>query len=206
MFSEFFDRLLKRDQSSSRNEVKQRLQLLLAHDRSDLTPQTLDAIRREIIAVVSKYIEIDDEGLEFMLESDQRLSALVVNFPIRRIRSEAEQRQPVETTTEPISLDEDGAEDRAGETAETAADEIFQIDLGESAQGHSKPQPARPGQSKQGKQSHQGTQTQGAKPKATLAEPPPEVELDPNEDLPAHLHLDGTADLDPDLGSASAAE
>lgn len=109
MLTELLDRLFNRESPSSRTAVKQRLQLLLAHDRSDLSPQTLEAIRKEILQVISKYVEIDDDGLEFVLESDKRLSALVANFPIRRIRSEEEQRAPVQTTAEPIELDDEAS-------------------------------------------------------------------------------------------------
>jgi cell division topological specificity factor len=73
------------DSPNSRDRVKQRLQLILAHDRVALTPQMLEEMRREIMAVVSKYVEIDQDSMEISLESDRRATVMIANLPIRAI-------------------------------------------------------------------------------------------------------------------------
>jgi cell division topological specificity factor len=86
---DLINKLLGR-QAASADLAKQRLRLVLAHDRSDLNPELLEQMRREILEVVSRYVEIDmDEG-DVSLATEDRVTALVANLPIRRTRTPAE--------------------------------------------------------------------------------------------------------------------
>ncbi|MGB7413748.1 MAG: cell division topological specificity factor MinE [Thermosynechococcaceae cyanobacterium] len=88
MFNDLLERLfLGSDITTSRADAKGRLKLVLAQDRSNLTPEMMDAMRRDILEVVSRYVELDPEGLDVSLESDQRSTALIANLPIRRIKT-----------------------------------------------------------------------------------------------------------------------
>lgn len=73
-------------QPASAATARERLQLVLAHDRSDLNPELLQQMRREILEVVSRYVEIDLEEGDVSLETEDRVTALVANLPIKRAR------------------------------------------------------------------------------------------------------------------------
>jgi len=85
MITEFFERLFVANSRGSRDDVKRRLKLVLAHDRSTLNASTLEKMRKEILIVVSKYVELDTDSLEFSIRTDSRMTALIANLPIRRI-------------------------------------------------------------------------------------------------------------------------
>jgi cell division topological specificity factor len=82
---DFIQRLLGR-QKPSGTMAKERLQLVLAHDRSDLNPELLEQMRREILEVVQRYVEIDIEEGDVSLETEDRVTALVANLPIKRAK------------------------------------------------------------------------------------------------------------------------
>ncbi len=73
---------------NSGTEVKNRLKLVLAHDRAAIAPEILEQMRQEIMAVVSKYVELDNDAMEISLDSSDRTTVLVANFPIRRVNPE----------------------------------------------------------------------------------------------------------------------
>ena len=80
---DLIDKVLGR-QKASADTARQRLQLVLAHDSSDLNPELLEQMRKEILEVVSRYVEIDLSETDVSLETEDRVTALVANLPIRR--------------------------------------------------------------------------------------------------------------------------
>lgn len=77
---------------SSGNVAKDRLKLLLVSDRANCSPELMEMIKNDIINVISKYMEIDAEGLDIQItqtESDTNngsVPALYANIPIRDLR------------------------------------------------------------------------------------------------------------------------
>ncbi len=85
-------RFFSKDDTASKNIAKERLKLLLVHDRANVSPQFLDMIKADIINVVSDYIEVDHNGLEVRLgrlkkNDDTIISALMANIPIKRMKN-----------------------------------------------------------------------------------------------------------------------
>lgn len=75
------------DTHTARHDAKNRLRLVLMHDRTQLSPILLEQMRDDMVEVISKYVEIDKEALEVNLESESNTIALVANIPVLRTRS-----------------------------------------------------------------------------------------------------------------------
>ena len=71
--------------------AKDRLKLILIHDRGEIAPDIIDKIREEILEVISKYIDISVDDVEISVnKSDdvqgENTSALIANIPIKNVR------------------------------------------------------------------------------------------------------------------------
>lgn len=84
---DFINRIFGRS-SGSANVAKERLQLVLAHDRTDLSPEILDVLKDEIVNVISKHIEIDRANVEVVISRNERSQRLVANIPLLSSRRE----------------------------------------------------------------------------------------------------------------------
>jgi len=81
--SNFFERLLGRGpREASAHTAKERLQLVLIHDRTDLPPAVMDILKDEIIEAISKHVDIDRAGVEINLTQTRRENRLVANIPL----------------------------------------------------------------------------------------------------------------------------
>ena len=80
--SSFLDRLLKREPTSA-NQAKERLKLVLIHDRTDLTPGTLETLKDELIAVISRHVEIDPSAVRIEMTHEGREQRLIADIPLR---------------------------------------------------------------------------------------------------------------------------
>ena len=75
----FFSR--KRSASSA----KERLQLVLVHDRTDLTPAQLESLKNDLLKAISNYIDIDPDAVHIDLQRDGRSQRLVADIPLRNV-------------------------------------------------------------------------------------------------------------------------
>lgn len=75
------DRL--RGKSASANAAKERLQLVLIHDRTDLSPRVMEDMRDEIIEVISRHINVDKDAVQIKVQQDGREQYLLAEIPIQ---------------------------------------------------------------------------------------------------------------------------
>ena len=80
--------LLGRREPSSREIAKNRLQLVLVQDRVNMSPQLLQTLKDELISVISKYVEIDEENMEVTFTHSKRQSRLSADIPVLGARTE----------------------------------------------------------------------------------------------------------------------
>ncbi len=73
-------------QPTSREVAKSRLQLVLVHDRVDLSPQKMQMLKDELISTISKYVEIDAAGMQVTLTQNGRQCRLTADIPILSAR------------------------------------------------------------------------------------------------------------------------
>ncbi|MEI6289315.1 MAG: cell division topological specificity factor MinE [Chloroflexota bacterium] len=67
----------------SAKNAKERLQLVLIHDRTDLNPAALEALKDEIIAAISRHIDIDPSSVRINVEHEGRSQRLVADIPLK---------------------------------------------------------------------------------------------------------------------------
>ena len=77
----FFQNLFGKKNSA--DSAKERLQLVLIHDRTDLTPAELDSLKDDLIAAISRHVEIDAQSVQIGMEHDGRSQRLVADIPIK---------------------------------------------------------------------------------------------------------------------------
>jgi cell division topological specificity factor len=83
---DFIARLFGREENKSKDVAKERLRLVLVHDRSSVSPQFLEMIKEELIRVISEYMEIDQQALDVQLSSEDNSVALIANIPVKKVK------------------------------------------------------------------------------------------------------------------------
>jgi cell division topological specificity factor len=78
----WLDRLFHRETNSAQ-QAKDRLALVLIHDRTDLPPGTLESLKNELIEVISRYVEIEPEAVRIEMSQEGREQRLLADIPLR---------------------------------------------------------------------------------------------------------------------------
>jgi cell division topological specificity factor len=77
---------------NSKDVAKDRLKLVLIHDRANVSPQFLEMLKSEIIKVITNYMDVDESALDIQLtrtksdDGESMVPALYANIPIRNIK------------------------------------------------------------------------------------------------------------------------
>ncbi|MFU0800924.1 MAG: cell division topological specificity factor MinE [Xylanivirga thermophila] len=79
-------------QAPSKDIAKERLKLVLVHDRANVSPKYLDMIKDDVIKAVSSYMEIEEDAIDIHLtrvcnKDDTYTSTLIANIPIKKMKN-----------------------------------------------------------------------------------------------------------------------
>ena len=118
-----FDNIFKffRKEEKSKDLAKERLKLVLIHDKANVSPQFLEMVKGEIIKVIKQYMEIDEEALDIQLtkvksdEGDRIVPQLVANIPILNVKT---------TDVEKLNVKADKKKDEEIEVKDTTEKDV----------------------------------------------------------------------------------
>lgn len=77
---------------SSKSVAKDRLKLVLIHDRANCSSEILEMIKTDILNVINKYMDVDEQGLEVKIgttrseRNNSQVPILYANIPIKNVR------------------------------------------------------------------------------------------------------------------------
>jgi len=79
------DRFLGRETKSAQL-AKERLRLVLVHDRTDISPGVLELLKDDLIAAISRHIDIDPAAVRIEMAQEGREQRLIADIPLRPLR------------------------------------------------------------------------------------------------------------------------
>lgn len=77
---EFFNKLFGRQASGA--TAKERLRLVLMSDHLSLAPEMVEAMKSDLVDVISRYVEVDREKIDIHFEHEDKALAMLANIPI----------------------------------------------------------------------------------------------------------------------------
>ncbi len=86
----------EQEKESTKETACNRLRVVLMQDRTNLTPELMERMRREMVDLLSKYVEMDKDALELNLEQDGDQVALMLSIPVIRAKDEEEIKAALE--------------------------------------------------------------------------------------------------------------
>ncbi len=86
---DIFARIFGKESMGSKEVARERLRIVLIHDRSLISPELINALKEDLIGVIQRYMDIDVESLVVNLENEDHSVALIANIPIRGLKKVA---------------------------------------------------------------------------------------------------------------------
>ena len=97
----------EKEEENAKDVACNRLRVVLMQDRTNLTPELLQRMRRELVELLSKYVEMDKDALELNFDQEGDQMALMLSIPVIRARDEKEIEEALKAEDEAEESDED---------------------------------------------------------------------------------------------------
>ena len=135
----FFNKFRKSEKEESKSTAKERLHLVLAQDRANISADFLEMMKQEILEVIKKYIDIDEKAIDVRLTNKEGedgslgAPALYANIPILTIKNEARKLEGSlnknDNKSEPINTNNPDFKEKEQQIGET---NIQRAEMGEA--------------------------------------------------------------------------
>lgn len=99
-----------------------RLRVVLMQDRTNLTPELLQRMRRELVELLSKYVEMDKDALELNFDQEGDQMALMLSIPVIRAKDEEEIEKALAQEDSEKDADDDSDDGNDSENEEISAE------------------------------------------------------------------------------------
>lgn len=83
---DFLSRFFQKENLPSKEVARERLRLVLVHDRASVSPDFINQLKEDLIKVIREYLDIDEEALQVSLENEDDSIALVANIPVKGLK------------------------------------------------------------------------------------------------------------------------
>lgn len=97
----------EKEEENAKDVACNRLRVVLMQDRTNLTPELLQRMRRELVELLSKYVEMDKDALELNFDQEGDQMALMLSIPVIRAKDEKEIEEALKAEEEAEESDED---------------------------------------------------------------------------------------------------
>ncbi|MBP2625976.1 MAG: Cell division topological specificity factor [Firmicutes bacterium] len=83
---DLIQRLFGKDAACSKDVAKERLRLVLVHDRVNTSPQFMEGLKDDMIKVISNYMDINEKTMEVHFAQTEDSVALIANIPVNNMK------------------------------------------------------------------------------------------------------------------------
>jgi len=83
---DLIQKIFSKGSACSKDVAKERLRLVLVHDRANTSPQFMEDLRDDMIKVISNYMDIDEKTMEVHFAQTETSVALIANIPVNHMK------------------------------------------------------------------------------------------------------------------------